>query len=51
MKYAHNFSSISDVHSEIILSLPTASLVPSKNKGVIKIAVCIIFTITSNKKF
>jgi hypothetical protein len=50
MKYAHNFSPISEVHSDI-LSIPIATLAPSKNKRVIKIAVCIIFTIMSNKKF
>jgi len=51
MKYAHNFTSISEVHSDVILSIPVASLAPSKNKRVIKIAVCIIFAIMSNKKF
>jgi hypothetical protein len=47
----HKISSLSEVHSDIILSIPFASLASSKNKRVIKIAVCIIFTITSNKEF
>jgi len=28
VKYAHNFSSISEVHSDIILSIPPVSLAP-----------------------